>query len=204
MGRPHAHVRRKGGGAASTTSIIRPSIIRNLDYPAWKFSKKKKNSLKMGVSAAVPWTQNVHLLRMRRRPHSLISGWIKAWFILFDYPVIRQGSGTKDAISLSIYWIVVVEYRALKFCWAETLWLWKHCWLCILVILSCLFSCQPLSVATAPIYTTFKDAKLYFLQIRHNSSFVCLTVSLYRSNWRSRPATAFKGHTYFHRGRSKA
>ncbi len=26
----------------SRTSIIRPSIIRNLDYPAWKFSKKKK------------------------------------------------------------------------------------------------------------------------------------------------------------------
>ncbi len=33
----------------SRTSIIRPSIIRNLDYPAWKFSKIKKK----GVSAAV-------------------------------------------------------------------------------------------------------------------------------------------------------
>ncbi len=37
------------GCCLAVNSIIRPSIIRNLDYLAWKFS----NSLKMGVSAAV-------------------------------------------------------------------------------------------------------------------------------------------------------
>ena len=51
----------------------------------------------MGMSAAVTMDTGMFVF-MRRRPHYQLSGWIKAWFILFDYPdysVIRQGSGTK-------------------------------------------------------------------------------------------------------------
>ncbi len=48
----------------SRTSIIRPSIIRNLDYPAWKFSKNGRVS--------ICYHGHSHLLRMRKHPHSLL------------------------------------------------------------------------------------------------------------------------------------
>ncbi len=68
----------------SRTSIIRPSIIRNLDYPAWQ--ERKMLSTNGRVSSCYHGHRNVYLLRiiMRRRPHHCclsISGWIKAWFI---------------------------------------------------------------------------------------------------------------------------
>ena len=43
--------------------------------------------------------------------------------------------------------------------------------------LNCLFSCSAIvSGYTAPIYTTFKDAMLHFLQTQLILSFVCSTV----------------------------
>ncbi len=76
------------------TSIIQPSIIRNLDYPAWQFSKK--------ISACqqlLPWTQECLSSAHAQTPTFTavyqLSGWIKAWFILLVYSVIRHGSGTK-------------------------------------------------------------------------------------------------------------
>ena len=76
---------RLSGPPLSRTSIIRHG------------NSLKKISKNGRVSSCYRGHRNVHLLRMRRRPHSLqLSGWIKAWFILFDYPdysVIRHGSG---------------------------------------------------------------------------------------------------------------
>ncbi len=67
-----------------------------LDYPPWKFSLKKnikKNSLKMGVSVAVTMDTGIGMFISAQTPIFTavyqLSGWIKAWFILFDYPVYR-------------------------------------------------------------------------------------------------------------------
>ncbi len=58
----------------------------------------------MGVSAAVTMDTGMFSPSSAHAPTPTftavyqLSGWIKAWFILFDYPdysVIRQGSGTK-------------------------------------------------------------------------------------------------------------
>ncbi len=56
----------------------------------------------MGVSAAVTMDTGCSSSAHAQPPTFTgvyqLSGWIKAWFILFDYPdysVIRNGSGTK-------------------------------------------------------------------------------------------------------------
>ncbi len=80
----------------SRTSIIRPSIIRNLDYPAWQFScyQIRKWSCPSNAHARCSCYHGdmpAYLLRMRRQPCGTavyqLSGWIKAWFI---YSIIRH------------------------------------------------------------------------------------------------------------------
>ncbi len=70
----------------SRTSIIQPSIIRNLDYPAWQFSCyqiRKWACLRAPLKHAcalqvLPWR---HACLSSAHAQTTMHGWIKAWFI---------------------------------------------------------------------------------------------------------------------------
>ncbi len=87
------------------TLIIRPSIIRNLDYPAWKFSKKnnnKKSSLKTGVSAAVTMNTGMFIYCACADACCLSIKWVDQGVVypirlsgLFSYPAWLRNKGVR-------------------------------------------------------------------------------------------------------------
>ena len=91
----------------SRTSIIRPSIIRNLDYPAWQFScyqiRKWGGSLKRACALQLlPWRHACLSFAHAQTTmwHCCLSiKWVDQGVVyLFDYPaysLIRPASGTK-------------------------------------------------------------------------------------------------------------
>ncbi len=76
----------------------RTSIIRNLNYLAWQFSKKKVFQ-KWACQQLLPWTQECSSSAHAQTPTFTavyqLSGWIKAWFILFGYPAWLRNKGVR-------------------------------------------------------------------------------------------------------------
>ncbi len=100
----------------SRTSIIRHSIIRNLDYPAWKFSKKI--ALKMGVSAAVTMDTGMFVFCACADAHihcCLSIKWVDQGVVypirlsgLFSYPAWLRNKGVRiiEVLLVCMYMLV--------------------------------------------------------------------------------------------------
>ena len=61
-----------------------------LDYPAWHFSLKKK-----ACQQLLPWTQDCSSQTPTFTAVYQLSAWIKAWFILIDYPAWLRNKGVR-------------------------------------------------------------------------------------------------------------